>query len=151
MSEIIKESGVFLECDAKTVDEVLEFLSDKAIELGLSDDRDAVLAAFKERESMGTTGMMGGFAIPHAKTNAVPEPAVIAVKVDGVDWESMDGKPIKMAIALLMPDNEAGVAHLRTLSKVATMLMGDAARDELLGAADAATVAALINKAVAAA
>ena len=150
MSEIIKENGVFLECDAKTVDEVLAFLSDKAVEAGISDDRDAVLAAFNEREAMGTTGMMGGFAIPHAKTNAVKEPAVMAVKVNGVAWESMDGKPIKMAIALFMPDNEAGVAHLKTLSKVASMLMGEAAQQALLGATDPGAVAKLINDAVAA-
>ena len=66
MSSYINSAHVFLDVPAATVDEVFAFLSDKAIELGISDDRDAVLEAFKAREALGSTGMTGGFAIPHA-------------------------------------------------------------------------------------
>lgn len=148
MSEIIKDTQVYLECSATTVDEVLDFLAAKAVEAGLADDKDKLVAAFQEREAQGTTGMVGGFAIPHAKSVTIHEPAVLAVKLDNVEWESMDHAPIKMAIALLMPDNEAGVAHLKTLSKVAVMLMNEQSRATLLDAADAASIAQVINDSI---
>ena len=72
----------------------------------------------------------------------------MVVKLNDVEWESMDHAPIKMAIALLMPDNEAGVAHLKTLSKVAVMLMNEASRAALLDAAETAAIAEIINDSI---
>ncbi|MBQ1840965.1 MAG: PTS sugar transporter subunit IIA, partial [Atopobiaceae bacterium] len=101
MSDFVKAEQVFLDNPASTVDEALEFLANKAAEAGLATDAAAALAAFKEREAMGTTGMQSGFAIPHCKSAAVNDAAIYVVKFAGdVEWESMDGKPIKVAIAL---------------------------------------------------
>lgn len=146
MSEYIKASQVFLDNPATTVDECLEFLSDKAVEAGLSDDKAAVLAAFKAREEMGTTGMQGGFAIPHCKSEAVKDAAIMVVKFAGeIDWSSLDGKPIKTAVALFAPD---GDVHLTLLSMVAGMLTDESFRSKLNEAPDAETVAKLINDAM---
>ena len=62
MSETVTASHVFLGNTATSVDEVLLFLSEKAVELGITDDVESTLEAFKNREAEGTTGMMGGFA-----------------------------------------------------------------------------------------
>ena len=146
MSEYIKASQVFLDNPATNVDEVLEFLADKAIEAGLSDDRAAVLEAFKAREAMGTTGMQGGFAIPHCKSSAVNDAAIFVVKfANKVERKSPDGKPIKMAVALFAPD---GDVHLTLLSTVATMLTDESNRSKLLAAADADAIADIINGAL---
>lgn len=146
MSDLVKASHVFLDNPAKSVDEALEFLSQKVVELGISDDAQASLDAFKAREAEGTTGMMEGFAIPHAKTGAIKEAAVLVVKFAGdVEWESMDGKPIRVAIALCVPGGEAGTTHLQLLSKVAVMLMDEGFRNDVLAYADAAAIAERIN------
>lgn len=146
MSNFVKPSRVYFDVPATTVDEVLEFLSKKAVESGIADDAAAVLEGFKTREAQGTTGMQAGFAIPHCKCAAVKDAAICAVKFAGdVEWESMDGKPIKMAVALLIPDGEAGTTHLRLLSQLAVLLMDESFREKALAADDAVTVAALIN------
>lgn len=143
MSEYINASQIFLDNPATTVDECLEFLSKKAVELGLSDDEAAVLDAFKAREAMGTTGMQGGFAIPHCKSEAVKDAAIMVVKFAGdIDWSSLDGKPIKTAVALFAPD---GDVHLTLLSTVAGMLTDESFRAKLADAADAEAIAAIIN------
>lgn len=146
MSDFVKPSHVFLDNPATTVDEALEFLSDKAVELGIADDRAAVLDAFHAREEEGTTGMMEGFAIPHAKSDAINEAAVMVVKFAGdVAWDSMDDKPIRVAIALCVPGGEAGTTHLKLLSKVAVMLMDEGFRNRTIASADAAAIADDIN------
>ena len=146
MSDFVKASNVFLDNPATTVDEALDFISGKAVELGLANDKQAVLEAFKVREGEGTTGMMGSFAIPHAKSAAITDAAVIVVKFAGdVAWESMDKKPIRVAIALLIPDAEAGTTHLQILSKVAIMLMDEEFRSQTLEDVDPASIARRIN------
>ena len=146
MSDFVKASNVFLDNPATTVDEALDFISGKAVELGLANDKQAVLEAFKVREGEGTTGMMGSFAIPHAKSAAITDAAVIVVKFAGdVAWESMDKKPIRVAIALLIPDAEAGTTHLQILSKVAIMLMDEEFRSQTLEDGDPASTARRIN------
>ena len=78
MSKLVKK--VFFDNAAANTAEALEFLAAQAVELGISDDKDAVLAAFNEREAQGPTGMTGGFALPHAKSAAIKEPAIVVVK-----------------------------------------------------------------------
>ena len=146
MSDYIKASQVFLDNPATTVDETLEFLAKQAVAQGLSDDEAAVLDAFKAREAMGTTGMQGGFAIPHCKSAAVKDAAIYVVEfANPIDWKSLDGKPIKMAVALFAPD---GDVHLTLLSTVAGMLTDESNRAKLLEAADADAIADVINAAM---
>jgi PTS system fructose-specific IIA component len=143
MTDFVKAEQVFLDNPATTVDEALEFLSKKAVELGLSDDEAAVLEAFKAREAMGTTGMQNGFAIPHCKSAAVNDAAIYVVKFAGdVDWESLDGKPIKAAIAIFAPD---GDVHLSLLSQVALALMDAKFQEKIMASTDAAEIAAALN------
>lgn len=146
MSDFVQASHVFLDNPAKTVDEALAFLSAQAVALGIAEDERAVLGAFKAREAEGTTGMMEGFAIPHAKSETIKQASVMVVKFAGdVEWESMDGKPIRVAIALCVPGGEAGTTHLQLLSKVAVMLMDEKFRNETLADVDTASIAARIN------
>ena len=95
----------------------------------------------------GTTGMMEGFAIPHAKSDAITEAAVIVVKDESgvTGWDTMDGAPVNVAIALLIPGAQAGTTHLKILSKVAEALMDEDFRATVKGSTDAAEIAKTIN------
>lgn len=150
MNEFVQASHVFLNNTSKDVHEALAFLANKAVSCGVATDEAAVLEAFEAREAEGTTGMMEGFAIPHGKSDAISEAAVFVVKFAGdVEWEAMDNKPIKIAIALLVPGGEAGTTHLQLLSKLAVMLMDENFRTGVLGAEDEALIAERINAALA--
>ena len=147
MLDIVKPSQVYLDNPATNVDEVLEFLAKKALELGITEDEAAVLAAFKAREAEGTTGMMAGFAIPHCKSLAVNGASVIVVKFAGdVEWKAKDDVPIRVAIALLVPDNKAGTTYLRMLSQLAVMLMQEEFRERVLATNDPEELAAIVNE-----
>lgn len=147
MSDFLKPSQVFLDNPAKTIDEALEFLSKKAVELGVADDEAAVLKAFKDREAEGSTGIMGGIAIPHGKSDAVKEASMIAVRfTDTIDWKAMDGKAVKVAIGLLTPTGEAGTTHLKMLSQIAVGLMNADYAYRLRHAHTAEEIADVVNE-----
>ncbi len=104
--------------------EVFQYLANLVVDNGYANDSDKVIQALFEREAEGTTGMMDGYAIPHAKTEAILNPCVCVLKLQkGIDWQSMDGNPTKYVIGLFVPDNQASTTHLQLLSKIARLLM----------------------------
>ena len=145
--DFVKVENVFVAEDFASRDEALSFVSNQAVKAGIAGDADAVMNAFLAREAEGTTGMMEGFAIPHAKSDAITEAAVIVVKDESgvTGWDTMDGAPVNVAIALLIPGAQAGTTHLKILSKVAEALMDEDFRATVKGSTDAAEIAKTIN------
>lgn len=146
-ADFVKVENVFVAEDFASRDEALSFVSNQAVKAGVASDADAVMNAFLAREAEGTTGMMEGFAIPHAKSDAITEAAVIVVKDDSgvTGWDTMDGASVNVAIALLIPGAQAGTTHLKILSKVAEALMDEDFRATVKGSTDAAEIAKTIN------
>ena len=146
-ADFVKVENVFVAEDFASRDEALSFVSNQAVKAGVASDADAVMNAFLAREAEGTTGMMEGFAIPHAKSDAINEAAVIVVKDESgvTGWDTMDGAPVNVAIALLIPGAQAGTTHLKILSKVAEALMDEDFRATVKGSTNAAEIAKTIN------
>lgn len=146
-ADFVKVENVFVAENFASRDEALSFVSNQAVKAGVADDADAVMNAFLAREAEGSTGMMEGFAIPHAKSDAITDAAVIVVKDDSgvTGWDTMDGAPVNVAIALLIPGAQAGTTHLKILSKVAEALMDEGFRATVKGSSDAAEIAKTIN------
>lgn len=146
-ADFVKVENVFVSEDFASRDEALSFVSNQAVKAGVAKDADAVMNAFLAREAEGTTGMMEGFAIPHAKSDAISEAAVIVVKDESgvTGWDTMDGAPVNVAIALLIPGAQAGTTHLKILSKVAEALMDEDFRATVKGSTDAVEIAKTIN------
>lgn len=144
---ILDSSHVFLDCSAATRDEALELAANKAVELGATSDAAALLEGLKAREAEGSTGMMGGFAIPHCKSALVSDPCIVVLRFsEPVEWQAMDKAPVDCAIVLFIPDGELGTEHLRILSKLAASLMHEDFCHAIKGAADADAVVAAINE-----
>lgn len=92
--ELIKTTHVFTQEDLVSQEAVMRFLAAKSGELGFADDPQEIYEKLLERENEGTTGMMDGFAIPHAKSAAIASPEIVIVKLaQAVDWNSLDEKP----------------------------------------------------------
>lgn len=146
MERFVTEHNVLLHQQAKTKEEALRIISDYSIVVGAADDADEVYAGFLAREEIDQTGMVEGFAIPHCKTDAVKRATVIVFKNDRrLEWPSLDGEPVDIAMALLVPGQEAGTTHLRLLSKTAVLLMDDDFKRLLREGDDATSIADAIN------
>ena len=146
MSEFVQAENVFVESGIQTREDMLRLISEKAFELGIATDADALNQAFLAREDMGETGMTDGFAVPHAKSDAITRAAVIVVKNDRpIDWPSFDGKPVDIAVALMVPESEEGTVHIKLLSKTAVLLMRDDFKSLVRGTDDAQAIADAVN------
>lgn len=144
----VKASNVFCGQTVENRDAALALISERAVEAGIAEDSAELYAAFLKREAEGTTGMVEGFAIPHAKSDTVKAAQVMVLKSsEGIaSWETLDESPVTCAIALLVPESEAGTSHLQILSKVATALTDEAFRAAVKSTDDPAAIAKLINE-----
>ncbi len=114
---------------------VFDKLSALVVENGYATNITSVKQALLDREKEGTTGMMDGFAIPHAKSTAITKAGVAILRLsNGVEWQSMDGQRITSVIALFIPDGERGKTHLRYLSQIARLLMQEKFKKEFKSA-----------------
>lgn len=144
---IIQEDKIFLNQSFTSQEEVFQFLAEQAKVLGVSSDSKQVYQRLVERENEGTTGMMDGFAIPHAKDQSIGEPSIIIVTLEqGIEWNSLDGQLINFVIALFIPDSEAGTTHLQLLSAVARLLMRNEVTEQLKAAQTKTEIATLLNE-----
>lgn len=133
--EIIIETE--FEVIGESKEDVIQKIVDKGIKIGViqADYENELYEAFMKREEQGTTGLVDGYAIPHAQSPAVNRPAVVIFKLNNeLDWESMDGKPTNFIFGILVPSEQKGTSHLKILSEIAKMLTKKAAKDQLSAA-----------------
>lgn len=96
--------------------------------------RDGVLSAVLARETEVSTAMGGGLAVPHGRTDLVPEVRVAAGLVrDVADYAAPDDAPVEVAFLVLTPPHEAS-RHVRLLARIARLLHTPSSRSALLGA-----------------
>lgn len=101
-------------------------------------------AAMEEREAQFATGMPGGIAIPHCRTEAVNTASLGFIRLaEPVDFGSKDG-PADLVIGIAAPD-ESGSAHMKLLAKLSRALIRKDFVESLRQAESPAEVAELIN------
>lgn len=93
-----------------------------------------VVQAVEERESVLSTGVGFGVAIPHARSSAVPELCIVSgVSAEPVPYDSIDGEPVRLFFLIVGPESSAGL-HVKILSRIARLVRRDGVRRDLIEA-----------------
>ena len=96
-------------------------------------DYDDYIEEVLRRESLISTGIGYGIAIPHGKCKAVKVPTVAFGRLcSEIEWESLDDKPIKIIFLLAVPESCASNDHLKILAALSRKLMYEDFRNQLL-------------------
>ncbi len=134
ISDILQEEFVSTKLPGKSKDEVLNSLIDLLKSSKKIKDLDKVREAIFEREKIMSTGVGKGFAIPHGKTDAVTDiVAAFAVTDQPVDFQSLDGEPVRLLFLLIGRDNMVG-PHIKLLSRISRLMNKDEFRKKLIAA-----------------
>ncbi|MGU3464465.1 PTS sugar transporter subunit IIA [Methylobacterium sp. C33D] len=106
--------------------------------LGLAPE--TILAALIRRETLGSTGVGDGVALPHARLEAIARPYGILTRLrDPIDFDAVDDRPVDLVVLLLLPTAAEGEA-LNALACVARRLRDPGAAAAMRGARDAAAL-----------
>jgi PTS system nitrogen regulatory IIA component len=105
-----------------------------------------ITADILKRENLGSTGMGGGVAIPHARLADLKKPfGVLARLKSPIDFDAIDRQPVDIIFLLLLPTSATG-EQLNVLALVARKLRdADVVRDARR-ASDAAALFAVMAK-----
>ncbi|WP_314036440.1 fructose-specific PTS transporter subunit EIIC [Dietzia sp. CH92] len=132
---IIETAAVRLDADlGGTKQEVIRALARTLVDAGRADDHDALVRDLLAREDKAATGMKGGIAIPHCKSEAVTSPSLAFARLDPpVDFGAKDG-PADLVLMIGAPAG-GGKEHLTLLATLARNLVRAEFVDSLRAAA----------------
>lgn len=134
ITQLLKEEGIILNVNIGAKSDAIDMLVDLQYKSGTIKNKEMFKKAILERESMSTTAIGEGIAIPHAKSTFVEKPGIVAITVpNGIDYDSMDGKPSNLFFMIAAPESGANV-HLQALSRLSVILVDETFREKLLNA-----------------
>jgi PTS system nitrogen regulatory IIA component len=97
------------------------------------------------RERLGSTGVGHGVAIPHGRLKSVTHPIAVFAALDkGVDFDAMDGEPVDLVCALVVPV-ESTEEHLQILASLAALFSNERLRESMRRAASAEELYTLLT------
>ena len=122
-SDLITTDLVALDADfGDSVDSVITNLATLVHDTGRATDIAGLAQPAIDREAKAGTGVPGGVAIPHCRSEAVTEPTLAFARLSrGVDFSGPDGDA--QLVFLIAAPAGGGKAHLKILSKLARALV----------------------------
>jgi PTS system nitrogen regulatory IIA component len=98
---------------------------------GRVQNEEELVRVLAERESLGSTGIGNGVAIPHGKLSNIQEMIMAFGRSNrGVEYQSLDAQPVYLFFLLITPDDKPG-DHLKALARVSRILKNPVLRDGL--------------------
>lgn len=111
-----------------------------------AEDREAISAVVKKRESSMSTGIGFGIGIPHASTDLIYEVVgALGRSKKGVNFDALDNQPVNLVMLFLVPQGQFQ-KHLHTLANIAKLLHKAEFRQALEQAPDADAMLKLIRE-----
>lgn len=143
LSDLLHEDRVFPKMSFQTKDEVMQFMLHK-LEQGYPEGAITQLHdSVYIRESLMSTGVGHGFAIPHGKTwvtNEDIEAAIVTLE-EPVDWNSLDGQPVSIVI-MFIGSNKKQSLFLKALAHISYLMHDEKIRTRIL---DVKTVGQILD------
>jgi len=146
--DFLSKKSILAELKSTKKEDVIKELVDLLISSGEVDksSRAKVMDALTERESLGSTAIGQGIAIPHAKTDCVGKlVGAFALSKKGVDFDSLDGEPVYIFFLLLAAQDSAG-PHLKALARISRLFKDKYFRDNLRSCADEKAIIEVISQ-----
>ena len=135
LSDYLNGSRIVLNLQGESKQQVLE----KLVEIlgnQISINQQNIVDLLEVREKLSTTGIGFGIAIPHCKSSEVSDLQVVVGRFEqGVDFDALDGKPVKLLFLLIAPEQSSS-EHLKVLAKIARIAKDEEIRQKILQITD---------------
>jgi len=143
--DVLRKETILTDLKAKDKKGVIEELVASVSQTTGINSRELVQVLL-ERERLGSTGIGGGIGIPHGKLANLESLIMgFGLSPQGVDFESMDGRPTHLFFLLITPENSTGL-HLKFLARISRILKNDSFKKKLMKAASSNEVYSIIGE-----
>ena len=118
ITDLIKKDAISLNVEASKKEEIIQKAVDLMSNNGNINNKEEYLKLVMKREEEGSTGIGEEIAIPHGKGDCISAPGIAAMVIpNGADFDSLDGKPIKLLFLIAAPETKDNI-HLEVLSRL---------------------------------
>ena len=131
LTEILQPDCLIVPLEAEDKQSAIFQLADLlCAKTGIPDPEELKDAIWK-RETVRTTGIGGGVAVPHGKTENVPGLRMaIGRTASPLEFGAIDRKPVELIILLASPVDQTG-PHIEALSRISRMLIDEEVRNQM--------------------
>ena len=144
--DILDKRLILPQFTSKTKEGVLRELVHVLSQVEKQVNEDRTVEILLERESLGSTGIGEGVAVPHGKSKEAKKIlACFGRSLPGLDFQSLDGKPTHLFFLLIAPENSAGM-HLKALAQVSRLMKDQAFRKRLMEANSADEIYSIFSE-----
>ena len=146
--DFLSKKAIITDIKSTKKEDVMKELVDALINAGEIEKRcrTKLIDALMVRESLGSTAIGQGIAIPHAKSDSINKlVAAFGLSKKGVDFDSLDGELAYIFFLLVAPQDSAG-PHLKALARISRLLKDKYFRDTLRTCADEKSVVKIISQ-----
>lgn len=113
---------------------------------GLVSDIDSVIKALEERESIMSTGIGYGIAIPHARLASIKNMVfAIGISKKGIEYDSIDNHPVHLVILVLAGEKQHK-EYLKLLSSIMTILKKEKTKERIIASESGEEVIAILGE-----
>jgi fructose-specific PTS system IIA-like component len=120
---------IVMDADALTKEEAIKRGVDLLYIHGRTEQPRAIEEAIWRRESNYSTGFGHGFAIPHCKSSAINANSLVVLKfAQPVPWNSLDEKPVRVVILMVIRESDGATEHMKIISALARQVMHEGFR-----------------------
>jgi nitrogen PTS system EIIA component len=148
LESYLREPLFIPELRSKKKSSVLEELVDLLDTQGVTRRREAVLEVLRQRESLGSTGIGKGIAVPHGRSTLVSDRVVVVARsAKGVEFDAVDGKPVHLCFLIVAHPVDRDPVYLQLLADIVKAVRLARTRERLLQARDFAMVRAILTQA----
>lgn len=147
MKDILIKDVMIMDLKAQTKEAAIDEMIASLKENNRISDVEVFKEGILKRESLSSTGLGDGIAMPHAKNKAVNEATVLFAKSNtGIDYNSLDGQPAFLFFMIAAPEG-ANDVHLDALANLSRLLIRPDFVESLKNAATADEVQELFTAA----
>lgn len=112
---------------------------------GLTTNIDSVIKALEERESIMSTGIGYGIAIPHARLASIKNMIfAVGISKKGIEYDSIDNNPVHLVILVLAGEKQHK-EYLRLLSSIMTVLKKEKVKERIIASESAEEVIEILG------
>ncbi|MFH0913287.1 MAG: PTS sugar transporter subunit IIA [Candidatus Omnitrophota bacterium] len=146
--DFLSKKAILVDIKSTKKEEVMRELVDALINAGEIEKRyrNKLVDSLMARESLGSTAIGQGVAIPHAKSDCADKlVAAFGISKRGVDFDSLDAEPAYIFFLLVASQDSAG-PHLKALARISRLLKDKYFRDSLRAATDDKAIIKIITQ-----
>ncbi len=139
ITDILHRDSIIADLMSKDKKGVLEELAASVAGVAGTEAKE-IVKVLLEREQLGSTGIGGGIGIPHGKLASINSIVVgFGLSREGVDFDSLDNKPVHIFFLLITPSNSTG-SHLKVLAQISRLLKQQSFKESLIDAKSAGEI-----------